>query len=265
MAILQCSSHCAADPWFNMAFDEAMLGDVARRPEIIHLRLYTWLPGAITIGVNQEVARAVRLNRLGETPLLRRITGGRAVYHDPAELTYSVALNLDNPILSDWQTSVQDVYLRLAEGLQQFLGRMGLSAQIVRRSAGMRSNKTDQITAPCFESVARYELTVDGGKILASAQRQVGRAILQHGSIKLQGLAGHPALPGGGNLTVSAAQPIEPAHLGRLSTQLRETFLNWFGIPDVSHTQDDSLLDGLEARLTLVRSEPLARRVPVER
>jgi lipoate-protein ligase A len=248
-----------------MAFDEAMLGDVARHPETLHLRLYTWSPGAITIGVNQEIARAVRLNRLGDTPLLRRITGGRAVYHDPGELTYSVALNLDNPILADWQTSVQEVYLRLAEGLRIFLGGMGLSAQIVRRSVGIRLDKADQITAPCFESVARYELTVDGGKILASAQRQVGRAILQHGSIKLQGLAGHPALPGGVHSTVSDAQPIEQAHLGRLSTQFRKTFLDWFGIPDVSHTQDDRSLEGLEARLTLVRSKPLSKRVPVER
>jgi lipoate-protein ligase A len=265
MAILQCSSHCGTDPWFNMAFDEAMLGDVMCHPDTLHLRLYTWSPGAITIGANQEIARAVRLDLLGDTPLLRRITGGRAVYHDPGELTYSVALNLDNPILSDWQASVQEVYLRLAEGLRQFLGRMGLSAQIVRRSAGIRLDKADLITAPCFESVARYELTVDGGKILASAQRQVGRAILQHGSIKLQGLVGHPALPGAGYSTVSAAQPIELVHLGSLSTQFRETFLDWFGIPDVSHTQDNWSLEGLDARLALVRSEPLAKRVPVER
>jgi hypothetical protein len=135
-----------------MAFDEAMLGDVVRRPETVHLRLYTWRPAAITLGVHQDVARAVRLDRLGDTPLLRRVTGGRAVYHDSGELTYSIALNLDNRLLSGWGTSVQDVYLRLAEGLKLFLLGMGVSAQIVRRSADERPIKADQISAPNLSS-----------------------------------------------------------------------------------------------------------------
>jgi len=103
--------HCAADPFFNTAFDEMMLDFVLGRPDVILLRLYTWMPGTITIGLNQEMERALDVSRLGNTPLIRRVTGGRAVYHDPTELTYAVAVNPEGSGLEAWRGSISDVYL----------------------------------------------------------------------------------------------------------------------------------------------------------
>jgi lipoate-protein ligase A len=39
--------------------------------------------------------------------------------------------------------------------------------------------------APCFVSPSRYELMVDGRKIVGSAQRRVRRSFLQHGSMPI--------------------------------------------------------------------------------
>ena len=248
-----------------MAFDEAMLERTLDEPELLLLRLYTWQPAAITIGVNQRVERAVRLESLGDTPIVRRITGGRAVFHARNELTYAVALNLDNPALAEWRSSVQAVYLRLAEGLRLFLDRLGLSAQIVRRSAEARPGRSDYITAPCFESAARYELTVGGGKVLASAQHQSGRAILQHGSIKLLGLVAHPALSGGVPSTGPTDQPIERESLERFSAQFVDAFQEWLGVTVGESATGDRALAGLDERVSAIRCNPLARRIPLER
>ncbi len=265
MSVLQSFCHYAADPWFNMAFDEAMLEEVDQCPEKIIIRLYTWEPGAITIGVNQQVERAVRLENLGDTPLLRRITGGRAVYHDVSELTYAIALNLENPDLAGWRPSVSSVYLRLAEGLRLFLDRLGRPTQIVRRGVGENPQRADYITAPCFESAARYELTFAGAKLLASAQRQAGSAILQHGSIKLHGAVVHPALRGGVTISEHAHQAIEQERLEEFSTQFIETLGGWFGVEMFDRTTATPSLHRLGARLAMIRSDPLGKRIPVER
>jgi len=265
MSILHSYCHHATDPWFNMAFDEVMLGEVIHRPEKILLRLYTWSPGAITIGVNQQVARAICVEKLGGTPLLRRITGGRAVYHDVSELTYAVALNLDNPGLVGWQTSVTSVYLRLAEGLRLFLGKLGRSTQIVRRVAGERLQRADCVTAPCFQSAARCELTEAGAKLLASAQRQSGTGILQHGSIKLHGVVWHPALAGDSQQLQAVSQPIEQEYLERFSTQFTDTLGDWFGVSPNDSTPAPLDQYCLADRLAMIRTDPLGKRIPVER
>jgi lipoate-protein ligase A len=265
MSQLRNFCHHSIEPCFNMAFDEAMLERAADESELLLLRLYTWEPAAITIGVNQRAERAVRLENLGDTPLVRRITGGRAVYHSRNELTYAVALNLDNPALVEWRSSVQAVYLRLAEGLRLFLGRLGLSAQIVRRSGDARAERSDYITAACFESAARYELTVGGGKVLASAQHQSGRAILQHGSIKLHGLVAHPALSGIASAANPTDQPIERENLERFSAQFAEAFQDWLGVTADGSSAGNCALAGLDERVAAIRRNPLARRIPLER
>ncbi|MCK4573421.1 MAG: hypothetical protein KAU36_03575, partial [candidate division Zixibacteria bacterium] len=86
-------NHFAAGPHFNMAFDEWLFARACESPGSIMLRLYSWRPGAITFGFNQKEQTAVDCERLNGTPLIRRVTGGRALYHDPSELTYAIAVN----------------------------------------------------------------------------------------------------------------------------------------------------------------------------
>ncbi len=189
-------NHYAADPYFNMAFDEWMLGCALAAPGAMMLRLYTWRVGTITFGVNQREDTALDFSKTGDTPVIRRITGGRAVYHDISELTYSIVVNPFRRDREKLAGSVSTTYRAIAEALRGFLGELGLASELVARSSPENAHPHVFHKAPCFESVARNELVSGGEKIVASAQRQVKGVILQHGSIKLTGLASHPALNG---------------------------------------------------------------------
>ena len=81
-----------------MALDEAML--ILRAVNAIGdtLRLYVFKPSAVTIGYFQSVKNSVNeefVRREG-IPLVRRPTGGGAVYHDGlGEITYSIVTSIE--------------------------------------------------------------------------------------------------------------------------------------------------------------------------
>lgn len=182
------------DPFFNMAMDEWMFTRVLDNQSLVLLRLYSWNIGAITIGHNQNERTAINSELLDNTPVVRRITGGRALFHEPSELTYSIAANLENQNTNKLAGSLFDSGRNIASGLTEFLMRIGISAQYVRQSsAGFRA-KNALHTHHCFESTARHELITGERKIVASAQRRLGSAFLQHGSIKITPASSHPAL-----------------------------------------------------------------------
>ena len=80
----------------NMAIDEAIL--MARLAGLVPntLRFYKWKPSAVSIGRFQEVNSEVNVGncRNHGVDIVRRITGGGAVYHDQqGEITYSVIVD----------------------------------------------------------------------------------------------------------------------------------------------------------------------------
>ena len=87
-----------SDPYFNMACDNALFSVLSRRSAEVTaiLRLYSWKIPAITIGYNQDVSKALDLTRVEDgLPVIRRITGGRAIYHDRSEITFSLTARMD--------------------------------------------------------------------------------------------------------------------------------------------------------------------------
>ena len=111
--------------------------------------------------------------------LVRRPTGGSAIYHDgpERELTYSVIASSDDlGIPVDVLATYRWIALALVRGLRA----LGAPAEIVAVP------ETDG-PAPdfCFARTGRYEIEVEGRKLVGSAQRRHGRAFLQHGSILL--------------------------------------------------------------------------------
>ncbi|MBU8934257.1 MAG: hypothetical protein KOO62_09650 [candidate division Zixibacteria bacterium] len=189
-----CYTDYGQDPYEAMAFDEWLLSRVLSEPDLVAIRLYTWERGTITFGLNQRLEKAVDRSRLGETPLIRRITGGRALYHEPSELTYAIAARAVILEGEESGRSVDRAVRQIAEALSSFLGHQDIESEYVRQSSA-RSVRPDYFhTAPCFDSRARYELVTGDRKIVASAQRRLGPAMLQHGAIKLAGIARHPAL-----------------------------------------------------------------------
>jgi len=158
----------------NMAVDEAMLRAVetgaVRTPT---LRLYSWKGPVVSIGYRQSAAR---LSGLG-LPLVRRITGGRAVLHD-MELTYSVVAGDSCRI---FRGGITGAYSAISESIVAALGDAGVEAAFERAAGGRERDEREA----CFYAPARYEVCVGGRKLVGSAQRRFRNALLQHGSILL--------------------------------------------------------------------------------
>jgi len=164
-----------------MAIDEAILESVAARHALPTLRLYSWTPACLSLGYAQPIGQ-VDTSRLSERgwDLVRRPTGGRAILHTD-ELTYSIASAADDPHVKG---GVLASYRHLSAGLTRALSLLGLRVEIQpqeRLSTDARENPV------CFEVPSAYEITVDGRKLVGSAQVRRKGGVLQHGSLPLQG------------------------------------------------------------------------------
>ena len=82
------------DPYFNMAFDEYCLEKLSIDEPVFYL--WQNRPSVI-IGANQEVHTEVNLDYLKENDisLVRRVTGGGAVYHDQGNLNFTFLCRRD--------------------------------------------------------------------------------------------------------------------------------------------------------------------------
>ncbi len=173
--------HGPARGTWNMAVDEAIARTAAEGRVPPTLRFYMWEPPCISLGRHQPLQEIdLERARRGGVDVVRRPTGGRAILHTD-ELTYSVAGPTDEPRL---QGAVLDCYLRLSEALTWGLERLGLRVYKADATARAGSN----VSAACFEVPSAYEiLTLDGRKIVGSAQVRKRDWMLQHGAIPLWG------------------------------------------------------------------------------
>lgn len=88
--MIELSTNSAA---FNMALDESIRTHIARGESLPTIRFYRWQPSAVSIGYFQSVEQEVNQKTCQEwgIDVVRRETGGGAVYHDfEGEITYSV-------------------------------------------------------------------------------------------------------------------------------------------------------------------------------
>lgn len=165
-----------------MAIDHALLESVAEGHSQPVLRLYRWNPFCLSLGYAQPFADAdpVALAEQG-WGLVRRPTGGRAILHGD-ELTYAVIGKATNRHLSG---GVLESYQHLSQGLVQALKTLGLSPAVTPDSASL--DKTQRANPICFEVPSAYEITANGKKLIGSAQTRRLGAVLQHGTLPLEG------------------------------------------------------------------------------
>lgn len=164
---------------FNMAFDQAIMEAVGDSHQLPTLRLYRWSPACLSLGYTQSL-RDVDLPRLAARgwDVVRRPTGGRAILHTD-ELTYSLSIPQDHTLASgDILTS----YRRISQALGQALTYLGLDYQSAPYEKRHGSNGP-----VCFEIPSAYEITVEGKKLIGSAQVRRAKALLQHGTLPLTG------------------------------------------------------------------------------
>ncbi len=168
------------DGGMNMAIDTAILQAVAASSVPPTLRLYRWEPPCLSLGYAQPL-EDVDLERLHAHGwgLVRRPTGGRAILHTE-ELTYSVCVPAAHPLAAG---TVVDSYRRISMALLAALGQLGASPHADRLTERIRGHSQ----AVCFETPSHYEITVQGRKLVGSAQARRGGGVLQHGTLPLTG------------------------------------------------------------------------------
>ncbi len=164
----------------NMATDHAIMEAVGDGRVPPTLRFYAWQPACLSLGYTQRLREIdqTRLQRKG-WEIVRRPTGGRAILHTD-ELTYSICFPQDHPLMmGDIVTS----YRRLSQALQVMLENLTLNSQ----TAPYQPTKGEPVSPVCFEIPSAYEITVKGKKLIGSAQVRRQKAVLQHGTLPLQG------------------------------------------------------------------------------
>jgi lipoate-protein ligase A len=165
---------------WNMAVDESILEHIGRGESAPTLRLYAWNPPCLSLGHAQPFSDvdATRLKQRG-WEVVRRATGGRAILHTD-ELTYSVIAPPNEPRV---EGSVLESYNRLAQALLLAVKELEIPVE-------MKEGKANESATPnpvCFEVPSTYEITVNGKKLIGSAQARKKEGVLQHGSLPLTG------------------------------------------------------------------------------
>jgi len=141
----------------NMAIDHAICESVARsgKPTI---RFYQWKPNAVSIGayqnhneINNSACKKYKVD------VVRRITGGRAVFHSESDFTYSVIAPLKT-----LGNSINYAYKSICSSIIGSLSSIGIKAEL--------KNKND--------------IVVGGKKISGNAAKvSEGGVYLQHGTV----------------------------------------------------------------------------------
>lgn len=158
----------------NMAIDLALLERVADDGVGV-LRTYEWSHPTVSFGRNERVRGVWDVDAMEAAGLhvVRRPTGGRALFHD-REVTWSVCLPLPDHI--GWREAYAAVNVRLCEALR------ALGIPVVLSTGAPTA--AEAATA-CFAEPAVGELVVDGAKLAGSAVWRSRGGYLQHGSILL--------------------------------------------------------------------------------
>src|SRR5262245_16026089 len=166
----------------NMAIDAALLEEVELSPAArTVVRFYQWRRPTLSLGRSQKIESAVDTDYCAENGIdvVHRPTGGRAVLHDD-ELTYAVISN----DASQFGDTIYGNYKRVSQALCEAFNRLGVPAVLVPETRKPQPHPNG-VDPPCFLSSSRYELAVDGRKIVGSAQRRLRRSFLQHGSMPI--------------------------------------------------------------------------------
>jgi lipoate-protein ligase A len=158
-----------ADAYTNMAIDEAIMKARIQHRVPNTLRFYMWKPSAVSIGRFQTLADQVHVEncRKHGVDMVRRITGGGAVYHDSeGEITYSIITKTTD--LGCNELDMLSAYQRICSGLNEAVKILGAKADY---------HPPDPKRCP--------NLTISGKKISGNAQSSKKGILLQHGTFLL--------------------------------------------------------------------------------
>ena len=165
----------------NMAIDEALWRSRHAGTSPPTVRFFAWDPPTVSVGYGQPLDRHVDVaacQRLG-VGLVRRPTGGSAIYHDgpERELTYCVTARADDLGVGP---DLLETYRWIARALVRGLKALGAGAEMVPTGRGLGPDP-----AFCFARTGAFEIEAGGKKLVGSAQRRLATSFLQHGAVLL--------------------------------------------------------------------------------
>lgn len=143
-------THDFTDPYFNLASEEYFLREFDE--EIIYL----WRnDNAVIVGKNQNTIEEVNQHYIDEhgIKVVRRLTGGGAVFHDINNINYSVILRNESGLFSN--------YALFTKPICEYLNTLGVSAELNGRN----------------------DITIEGLKFSGNAQAVVNGRIMHHGTL----------------------------------------------------------------------------------
>ncbi|QAV33356.1 lipoate-protein ligase A [Fervidobacterium changbaicum] len=158
----------------NMAID-VTLGQIANELNDAILRFYTWEVPTLSLGKHQK-ADDVDFEYIEKNgfDLVRRPSGGRAVLHWD-EVTYSIVIPNGHEL---FKYGVLELYNLISKIIVNGLNRLGYPVELTE-------GKNKPVSHVCFQVPSTYEITLNGIKVVGSAQTRTQDYILQHGSIVL--------------------------------------------------------------------------------
>ncbi len=237
-------------PW-NMATDQWMLESVADDPSTPLLRTYQWSVPTLSIGAFQRFEEVTSSPRWSGVPLVRRATGGGAIWHEH-ELTIAVAL----PTIHPTARSPRRLYQSIHHTVMEFLRQAGYDAQ--------RRGDVEPLTESthpflCFLGSDRDDLVLNGAKIVGGAQRRKGEALLQQSTILLRQSTRTTEIQGLKELGASTSEV--PLNIDRWSQQLTVHLSAMLGLnPRFSKFQDKELQRIEVIATTIFRTEAWTKR-----
>ena len=181
--------HERADGPWNMALDEALLDAVAADPTMAVLRTYEWSVPTLSLGYFQSIGEAEADPRWASVPVVRRPTGGGALWHD-LEVTYAVVVPSTHPAVRPSRSLYRVIHQAIADHLRS----RGIPA--ARRGEVDPGGNPANRPFLCFTDRDSDDIIFRNVKLVGSAQRRRSGAILQHGSLLLGRSPTTPGLPG---------------------------------------------------------------------
>ena len=142
-------THDNRDAYFNLASEEFLL------KQTDGYYIYLWInQPAVIVGINQNAIEEVNLSYTEKNgvKVVRRLTGGGAVYHDEGNLCYTVIAPYND---------TENAYKKFTAPVIDFLNSLGVEA----------------------EFSGRNDITVSGKKISGNAQTIYNGRIMHHGTL----------------------------------------------------------------------------------